>query len=262
METGSITTYMDVAQVVLYAFWIFFAGLIYYLHRENKREGYPLESDLTELSGGRIVVEGFPPVPPPKSYRLHDGSIVQKPDHKVDTRLLRALPVAPWPGAPLQPTGNPMLDGVGPGAYAQRADVPDLTPEGEPKILPLRALSAFALDERDPDPRGMAVVAVDGGAAGEVCDVWIDQSELLIRYLEVRLPSSETEQRVLLPLNFARVDGRRRRVLVDAITAAQFSQVPALRQPDRITFLEEERIVAYFGGGKLYAWPGRVESLL
>ena len=33
------------AQVVLYAFWIFFAGLILYLRREDKREGYPLESD-------------------------------------------------------------------------------------------------------------------------------------------------------------------------------------------------------------------------
>ncbi|MBU6437489.1 MAG: photosynthetic reaction center subunit H, partial [Betaproteobacteria bacterium] len=45
MQTGAITGYIDVAQLVLYAFWVFFAGLIYYLHRENKREGYPLESD-------------------------------------------------------------------------------------------------------------------------------------------------------------------------------------------------------------------------
>ena len=31
METGAITSYIDVAQVVLYAFWIFFAGLIYWI---------------------------------------------------------------------------------------------------------------------------------------------------------------------------------------------------------------------------------------
>ena len=43
MSTGAITQYIDVAQLVLYAFWIFFAGLIFYLHRENKREGYPLD---------------------------------------------------------------------------------------------------------------------------------------------------------------------------------------------------------------------------
>ena len=44
METGAITQYIDVAQIVLYMFWIFFAGLIYYLARENHREGYPMDS--------------------------------------------------------------------------------------------------------------------------------------------------------------------------------------------------------------------------
>lgn len=43
METGAITGYIDVAQVVLYIFWAFFFGLVIYLLRENKREGYPLE---------------------------------------------------------------------------------------------------------------------------------------------------------------------------------------------------------------------------
>ncbi len=33
---GAITSYIDVAQVVLYAFWIFFAGLIFYLRREDR----------------------------------------------------------------------------------------------------------------------------------------------------------------------------------------------------------------------------------
>ena len=37
METGAITQYIDVAQIVLYVFWVFFAGLIYYLMRENHR---------------------------------------------------------------------------------------------------------------------------------------------------------------------------------------------------------------------------------
>ena len=44
METGAITQYIDVAQIVLYLFWIFFAGLIYYLVRESHREGYPMDS--------------------------------------------------------------------------------------------------------------------------------------------------------------------------------------------------------------------------
>jgi len=33
--TGAITGYIDVAQLTLYAFWIFFAGLVFYLRRER-----------------------------------------------------------------------------------------------------------------------------------------------------------------------------------------------------------------------------------
>ena len=74
MGTGAITSYIDVAQLALYAFWIFFAGLIVYLRREDKREGYPLESD---RSGGRIKVQGFPAVPAPKTFTLHEGGTVK-----------------------------------------------------------------------------------------------------------------------------------------------------------------------------------------
>lgn len=31
MGTGAITAYIDVAQIVLYIFWIFFFGLVVYL---------------------------------------------------------------------------------------------------------------------------------------------------------------------------------------------------------------------------------------
>jgi photosynthetic reaction center H subunit len=33
---------VDLASVAIWMFWIFFAGLIYYLQTENQREGYPL----------------------------------------------------------------------------------------------------------------------------------------------------------------------------------------------------------------------------
>jgi hypothetical protein len=61
MQPGA---YMDVAQVTLYVFWLFFACLIFYLRREDKREGYPLDS--TARGGG--VVHGFPRMPPAKNY--------------------------------------------------------------------------------------------------------------------------------------------------------------------------------------------------
>jgi len=58
------------------------------------------------------------------------------------------------------------------------------------------------------------------------------------------------------------VDVRGRCVRVRSIFAAHFKDVPALRNPDRITLLEEERITAYYGGGTLYASPERAEPLL
>jgi photosynthetic reaction center H subunit len=58
-----ITSNIDFAQVLLYAFWLFFAGLIYYLRREDKREGYPLDSD-----GRRVRVQGWPPMPGQKFF--------------------------------------------------------------------------------------------------------------------------------------------------------------------------------------------------
>ena len=37
--SGYLTEYMDVAQVVLYLFWGFFFALIFWLRREDRREG-------------------------------------------------------------------------------------------------------------------------------------------------------------------------------------------------------------------------------
>jgi photosynthetic reaction center H subunit len=256
MHAG-INGYIDVAQLVLYGFWIFFAGLIYYLHQENKREGYPLESD---RSGGRIIVQGFPPIPSAKTYLLPHGGTSTAPNGKADTRTIHAKPIGPWLGAPLEPTGDPMVDGVGPAAWAERADVPDLTYEGEPKIVPLRADGHFSLASEDPDPRGMDVVGDDGRVAGTVCDVWVDRSEVLVRYFEVALKDSQ--RTVLLPFNMSRVDGGRRQVNVKSIHARHFANVPALRNPEQVTLLEEDKIMGYYAGGHLYATPFRQEPLL
>lgn len=258
MPSGAITSYIDVAQVTLYAFWIFFAGLIVYLRREDKREGYPLESDRSD----RVMVQGFPSIPSPKTFLLHDGSTRSAPRAEPPGRPIAAVPVAPWPGAPLEPTGNPMLDAVGPASYVDRADVPDLTYDhGLPKIVPLRVATDYFVEPRDPDPRGMPVIAADGLVAGEVSDVWVDRSEFLIRYLEVRVPALDGRT-VLLPMPFARVVAHLRQIRVASITAAQFADVPALQSPDQVTFREEDRISAYFGSGHLYATPARLGPLV
>ncbi len=42
----------------------------------------------------------------------------------------------------------------------------------------------------------------------------------------------------------------------------QFVNVPTTKDPDRVTMLEEEKVVGYYGGGTLYATPERAEPLL
>jgi photosynthetic reaction center H subunit len=254
MQVGEITGYIDVAQVTLYAFWVFFVGLIIYLRSEDKREGYPLESDRS----GQLAVQGFPPVPGPKTFQLSHGGTVTVPSTTRDTRDIRAVPVAAWPGAPLDPTGNPMLDGVGPASYAMRADVPELTVHGFPSIVPLRVAADASIDPDDPDPRGMAVYGADGIRAGTVTDLWIDRTEPQIRYLEVEVSA----KRVLLPSIMAEIDGKRRAVTVNAILAQQFADVPGTASATQVTKLEEDKITGYYAGGLLYATPARAEPLL
>ncbi|WP_295523591.1 photosynthetic reaction center subunit H [uncultured Pseudacidovorax sp.] len=251
MPTGAITAYIDVAQLVLYAFWVFFAGLIYYLHRENKREGYPLESDRS----GRIVHQGLPAVPSPKTYRMADGNTVQVPNARRDNQP--PLHEGVWRGLPLEPTGNPLLAGVGPGAWADRADRPDRTLEGEARIVPLRAAPGFGVAHEDVDPRGLPVYGADMVAGGTAVDLWVDRAEMMFRYLEVR---TEGGRHVLLPINFARV--QQRGVKVRAILGWQFEDVPGLRDAGQVTLLEEEKVMAYYGAGTLYATAARQEPLL
>jgi len=256
MGNGAITGYIDVAQIVLYVFWAFFAGLIYYLHRENKREGYPLENDRS----GSIHVEGFPGVPSPKTFLLRDGRTVSVPNALREERELAAEPNGAYLGAPLEPTGNPMLDGVGPGAWAQRADIVDTTIDGEARIVPLRAAPGYGVSRKDPSPIGLSVIGADGVVGGQVVDVWVDRAEALFRYLEVEVAAAEGARRVLLPINFSRIGARS--VRVRSILGSQFQYVPGTRDAERVTLLEEERIVAFYGGGTLYATPRRQEPLL
>lgn len=257
MQTGAITSYIDVAQIALYAFWVFFAGLIYYLHREDKREGYPLESD---RSGGRINVQGWPRVPRPKTFHLRDGRVVSAPTVRASSQVLGGTPRLGHLGAPLEPTGDAMLAAVGPGAYSDRSDIADTTVDGLPRIVPLRAAPTFTVSTHDPDPRGLPVLGADGAVAGVVRELWVDRAEVLFRYLEVGVTTPQGDRSVLLPINFSRIG--RGEVRVRSILAAQFAQVPATRSPDSVTLLEEDKIMAYYGGGTLYATPDRQEPLL
>ena len=47
-----------------------------------------------------------------------------------------------------------------------------------------------------------------------------------------------------------------------AILGSQFKDVPKTKSSEQITLLEEEKIMAYFGAGTLYATPERMEPLI
>ncbi|MEM6463712.1 MAG: photosynthetic reaction center subunit H [Pseudomonadota bacterium] len=257
----TVTGNIDITLIALYAFWIFFAGLLWYLRQEDRREGYPLESDV----GGKYPKDAWFFMPPPKTFVLpNGGGTKQVPDGTRDTREIAASRPHEYPGAPLYPTGDPLVDGVGPASWAERSDTPDLMAEGELRIVPLRTSGGFSLNEKDPDPRGMEVYAADNVAVGTVTEVWVDRSECMVRYYELQLGSGENALIKLLPVSFGNIKRGRGRTLVmhvRAITSEQFARVPTIANPDRITRLEEERLVAYYGGGELYATRFRQEPL-
>jgi len=275
MFTGAITQYIDVPQLVLYLFWAFFFTLVLYLHRESKREGYPLVSDRSK----NIKHQGFPAMPSPKRYRLPYGRDISLPGDREEGDVgTKATPLGNFLGAPLVPDGDPLVDGVGPAAWAERRDVPDIdNNHGENRIRPLAALGEhFHIADFSIDPRGLDVRALDDVVVGQVTELWIDHMEAIARYYEIELEGGGS---VLIPMMYCTyqkkktppsggsladrlIDGREREIRVVAITSEQFANVPRLKDSSQVTMLEEDRIQAYYGGGHLYATRARTEALL
>ena len=67
MTDGNIVGSIDVAEIALTLFFLFFVGLIFWLRREDRREGYPLEEEMT----GMVEAPGGPlEMAEPKFFRL------------------------------------------------------------------------------------------------------------------------------------------------------------------------------------------------
>jgi photosynthetic reaction center H subunit len=251
---------VDITEIVLYVFFGLFLALILYLLREGRREGFPLEHDVTGE---------FEPTPGiffralPKTYNLSDGTTLTKPDFVRDTHPMAFKRTAAWSGSPLAPDGDPLTAGVGPGSYAMRADKPDMTFHGTTRLAPLRIATDYSIDKKDPELRGFSLVGFDGVSAGVISDIWVDRSEYLVRYLEVEIAStSKAAKHVLVPMTMCVVQKNQSRVRLDAVLGSQVAGAPTLANPDQITLLEEEKIVGYFGAGYLYATPARSEPAL
>ena len=105
-------------------------------------------------------------------------------------------------------------------------------------------------------------MAADGEIVGEIADAWVDQTESVIRYYEIKFG----REKRLIPQHFAllrkQLRGRGKEFYVHALMSDQYSDIPKTKKKDEITMLEEEKIMGYFGGGLLYAHPQRQEPKL
>ena len=242
----------DLAQLTLYLFWAFFVGLVIYLQRENNREGFPLENESGELSSN----QGMPSSPDgSKTFRLpHGRGETVVPDYNRDKRDLALEQNNVANGAPLIPTGDPMIDGVGAAAWSDRRDLPELDGHGKPKLQPMKNVKGFEVSAGR-DPRGMQVIAADNKIVGTVVDLWIDVPEQLVRYLEVELSNKTT---CLIPIPLAKIT--RNSVDVNSLYGKHFQNIPKTKSKKQVTMLEEEKISAFIGGGNLYASYDRLSS--
>ena len=265
MNAAYIVGSFDVAELAFWLFFFFFIGLVLYLNRESRREGYPLEDDVTG------AVESMPLMTAPKkSFKLPHGRGTYVPeDQPRDSVDIAAKQSFGGGGAPYVPTGNAMKDGLGPAAYANRQDYPDLTFDGRNRIVPIGDAHEIDIAPNDPDIVGWPVYDCNVELAGKVSDVWVDQAEHLVRYVEVETNAGD---KVLAPMAVTVVQGKgllhglgwetKELVQIDAITKDQFADAPRVATPGQITRLEEDKIQAYFGGGYMYATPERAEPFL
>lgn len=241
----------DLASAAIWGFWIFFAGLVYYLQTENQREGYPLRDD----DDGVPANESLLPAPKPKTFILRDGrGELTVPSIEYETSKMRTdvalAPTAASTGSPWVPTGDPMIDGVGPAAWAPRRDAPELDAHGHAKIQPMSTLPDFHVSAGR-DPRGKVVMGGDGEIIGRIIDMWVDVPEHMVRFLTVDLNPEGTGKTRLIPINMCKIGTDR--VVVRSLHAHNWEGVPTIKSAEQVTVLEEDKIMAYYAGGTMYA---------
>ncbi|RPF71767.1 photosynthetic reaction center subunit H [Aurantiacibacter spongiae] len=224
---GGYFSGFDLPLLLVILFFVFFLCLVYYLRREDKREGYPLVANPRDRERPRVSIEGFPAVPPPKRFIQPHG----RPDVYVprnDSPRQISGEFVGGIGGPFVPAGDPLLAGVGAGAWQERIDEPDLSFDGKPVIRPMRWGNDFRVARLDMDPRGLPLVGLDHTVAGEVVDIWFDRSEHHGRFLEVQLASDIASQRTVDDPRYIRADDedRQGREPVAAVVTREHIETP------------------------------------
>lgn len=239
---------VDLASIAIWAFWIFFALLIFYIQTENMREGFPLEDD----DGNAYKSLSGLPLPNDKTFVLRDGrgTLTVPSGARGDRDDIAVARAAGSEGFPMVPTGDAMVDGVGPASWAPRKDEAELDAHGHPKITPMSGHADFSVSAGR-DPRGLPVLSRDDQVVGHVTDMWIDASEHEVRYLEYSLEAEHGSGTRLVPITMAKI--KERWVKVRSLNSGHFDGVPTTASNQQVTKLEEEKICGWYAGGTLYS---------
>ena len=129
----------DLASLSIWLFWIFFAAAdLLSADREHARRLSARERGRHSPRRTRARSRCRSPRP---SSCPHGRGEVTVPSAENEART--AAPIWRWrappcpKASPMRPTGDPMVDGVGPASWAPRRDEPELDGHGHPKIVPM-----------------------------------------------------------------------------------------------------------------------------
>jgi photosynthetic reaction center H subunit len=181
-----------------------------------------------------------------------EGGTAQMPHH-YPQEPIDGVPI-PLNGEPLVPAGDPLLAGIGAGAYALRSDLPMRTMDKKLLLVPLRDATDWSVWRGEADPRGMRVLGVNYQVVGMVVDIWVDRAAKILRYFEVSL--NDGGGAILVPLFHCDINRSESEIRVLVLKPGQFRFVPRLALPDEMTAREEDRLNAFFAGATIYSDPG------
>ncbi|XBQ15409.1 MAG: photosynthetic reaction center subunit H [Oceanicaulis sp.] len=247
MEPTPAYSGFDGAMAALLIFAVFFFWLVFFhLRPQDKREGYP-----TIRPDGSVPFrqgKGLFPMPKAKEIRRPHGQPTVVTPRSASQAGPQPEVMPERNGKPLHPRVDGLLEGIGPAAWSEREDVADLNKEGDPKLASMLREPEYSILEGCPDPRGWPVQGGDQVRAGAVRDIWFNRAEFFPRYMEVESEAGD----YLLPIFFAVIDSELELVIVRDMPGERLSNAPFRRHDDRITLLEEDKVNAFFAGGRFY----------
>jgi photosynthetic reaction center H subunit len=78
--------------------------------------------------------------------------------------------------------------------------------------------------------------------------------------LTVDLNPEGTGKTRLIPMNMSKISSDR--VTVRSLHSHNWENVPVTKKVDEVTLLEEDKIMAYYAGGTLYAAPSKTQPVM